>query len=58
MEGGFEVHALVCKWCRELDLDGGLKSLNIMESLLIVLITHSSYKSHKMLGSKDLKSGQ
>jgi hypothetical protein len=32
--------------------------LGHMESLFIILIAHSSYKSCKRLGSKDLKRGQ
>jgi hypothetical protein len=58
MEGGFEVHVLACKWCRELDLDGGMKRLGYMESLPIVPIAHSSYVSCKRLGSKNPKRGQ
>jgi hypothetical protein len=50
MEEGFEV--------RELDLDGGMKGLDIMESLPIILIAHSSYMSCKRLGFKDPKRGQ
>jgi hypothetical protein len=34
------------------------EKLGHMESLPIVPITHSSYKSRKRLGSKDLKRGQ
>jgi hypothetical protein len=34
---------LACKWCRELDLDRGMKRLGHMESLPIVPIAHSSY---------------
>jgi hypothetical protein len=54
-ERGFEV---ACKWCREPDLGRGMKRLGHMESLPIVLITHSSYMSCKMLRSKDPKRGQ
>jgi hypothetical protein len=43
MEGGFEEHVLACNWCREPDLDGGMKRLGHMESLPIILIAHSSY---------------
>jgi hypothetical protein len=48
---------MACKWCREPDLDGGMKRLGYVESLPIVLVTHSSYMSHKRLGSKDPKRG-
>jgi hypothetical protein len=34
------------------------EKLGYMESLPIVPIAHSSYKSHKRLGSKDQKRGQ
>jgi hypothetical protein len=34
---------VACKWCREPDLDGGVKRLGHKESLPIIPIAHSSY---------------
>jgi hypothetical protein len=48
-----EVHVLVCKWCRDPVLHGGMKRLGYMESLPIVPIAHSSYIGP--VGDWDLK---